>query len=52
MITAKIIGFEEVRAKLENIFPAARERLRQTTAKLAIDLQRHAVSERADERAA
>jgi hypothetical protein len=46
MITAQIFGFEEVRAKLESVFPAARERLRQTTAKLAIDLQRHVVEDK------
>jgi hypothetical protein len=46
MITVTITGFEEVRAKLENVFPAARARLRQTTAKLAVDLQRHVVEDK------
>ncbi len=46
MITATIYGAEEVRAKLENVFPAARASLRNTVARLAIDLQRHVVSDK------
>jgi hypothetical protein len=46
MITATIYGAEEVRAKLESVFPAARASLRDTVARLAIDLQRHVVSDK------
>lgn len=46
MITATLFGDAEVRAKLENVFPAARESLRRTVSKLAIDLQRHVVADK------